>query len=520
MADNPCPRHPVVSAEHFLEPLVVRPRAAWRLLDCGNAYGYRLIASGELDIPTATDARERSPSNQSADTSSVNSMAAANQMGTTQKFVATASIRDAVAGQEPKILKALGILWTGSPAHIRCPYRDHIDVHPSWRWDARKKRAYCTCAQSNSIFDVISKIRGVDFEAAKIIAAEIIDRPDLIRQIYKKESRAKKNAQIPDNNTAPTENPGGCTLAAYAEAKQLNADTLRSFGVSQIYLGQPAVHIPYYAADGEEIAVRLRIALDGKNKFRWQKGDKAQLYGLDRIDAARKHGEAVIVEGESDCHTLWQAGSPAIGLPGAGNWNEGRDAALFDDIATIYVVIEPDAGGRTTLTWLSKSKIRDRVKLVRLNGFKDPSALYLNDPDRFIERWEAALKAARPWREEAEGKVEAGADAEAKASHDQEREKQADVIVKLARAKATFFHAPDGAAFADVRVEKHRETWSVRSRKFKLWLTKLYYEEVRSAPNSDAAQCALNVLEAIARFDGVECDVWVRKSPTKTGKSI
>ena len=52
--------------------------------------------------------------------------------------------------------------------------------------------------------------------------------------------------------------------------------------------------------------------------------------------------------------------------------------------------------------WLAKSKIRDRVKLVRLNGFKDPSALYLDNPARFDERWRAALEAAVPWRDEAE----------------------------------------------------------------------------------------------------------------------
>jgi hypothetical protein len=39
---------------------------------------------------------------------------------------------------------------------------------------------------------------------------------------------------------------------------------------------------------------------------------------------------------------------------------------------------------------------------VRLNGFKDPSALYLDDPSHFVERWQAALDAAVPWRDEAE----------------------------------------------------------------------------------------------------------------------
>ena len=49
MASTTPPRHPVILADSHFEPLVVRPRVAWRLLGCGNAYGYRLIAAGELE---------------------------------------------------------------------------------------------------------------------------------------------------------------------------------------------------------------------------------------------------------------------------------------------------------------------------------------------------------------------------------------------------------------------------------------------------------------------------------------
>jgi excisionase family DNA binding protein len=49
MASPTFPRNFDISASDKLEPLVVRPRVAWRLLNCGHAYGYRLIASGELD---------------------------------------------------------------------------------------------------------------------------------------------------------------------------------------------------------------------------------------------------------------------------------------------------------------------------------------------------------------------------------------------------------------------------------------------------------------------------------------
>jgi hypothetical protein len=32
-----------------IEPLVVKPRVAWKLLSCGNTRGYQLLQSGELE---------------------------------------------------------------------------------------------------------------------------------------------------------------------------------------------------------------------------------------------------------------------------------------------------------------------------------------------------------------------------------------------------------------------------------------------------------------------------------------
>ena len=32
-----------------LEPLVVKPKVAWKMLACGNTRGYELLAAGELE---------------------------------------------------------------------------------------------------------------------------------------------------------------------------------------------------------------------------------------------------------------------------------------------------------------------------------------------------------------------------------------------------------------------------------------------------------------------------------------
>jgi hypothetical protein len=38
-----------MTAPNDIQPLLVRPRKAWRILDCGNTRGYELLAKHELD---------------------------------------------------------------------------------------------------------------------------------------------------------------------------------------------------------------------------------------------------------------------------------------------------------------------------------------------------------------------------------------------------------------------------------------------------------------------------------------
>jgi putative DNA primase/helicase len=327
-------------------------------------------------------------------------------MSAGERYVRTKEIQDAVKGRESAVLTALGIHWDGKSSHIRCPYPDHEDQHPSWRWNQARRRAHCTCTPSASIFDVVAKVRGSSFEVAKIAVAEMIGRSDLIRCKNANGKRKRRGSKSPGGTTATAQRPG-CTLAAYAAAKSLPMDFLESVGLRDMHLGDtPVIRMPYHEVDSSEGSVRFRLALKGNIRFKWRKGSKASLYGLSRLGEARDAGTITVVEGESDCHTLWYSGFPAIGLPGNTNWNEGRDAALLADIGTIYVVIEPGNSGKQMLAWVSKSKIRDRVRLVRLDGFKDPSELYVNDPACFPDRWREALAAAVPWRDAAASDAE------------------------------------------------------------------------------------------------------------------
>ncbi len=86
---------------------------------------------------------------------------------------------------------------------------------------------------------------------------------------------------------------------------------------------------------------------------------------------------------------------------------------------------------------------------------------------------------------------------------------QADILIDLAKT-AELFHAPDGTGFADLDINGHRETWPIRSKGFRRWLARRFFEATGGAPSSEALQSALNVIEAKAHFDAPERTVHVR----------
>lgn len=94
-------------------------------------------------------------------------------------------------------------------------------------------------------------------------------------------------------------------------------------------------------------------------------------------------------------------------------------------------------------------------------------------------------------------------------SQKEKSKSQASVLVEVAEG-AELFHTGDGDTYATIPINSHRETWALKSRGFRDWLSKCYYESEDSIPNSQAMQDALNTLQGIARHDGSEIEVHTR----------
>jgi hypothetical protein len=215
-------------------------------------------------------------------------------------------------------------------------------------------RAFCPAHNDNNTPNLDVKegedgrallICRVGCENPEIVTALGLEMKDLFEHRTGSSAR-KKFSSIPPKTTATVQ---PCNLENYAASKRLSVEFLKTLGLTdRNYQGKPAVRIPYFDENGEEIAVRFRIALEkseeGDDRFRWRTGSKAQLYGLWRLGSIRKAGYVVLVEGESDTQTLWYHKIPALGVPGASNWKKGW-ADYLDGIERIYAIIEPDQGG-------------------------------------------------------------------------------------------------------------------------------------------------------------------------------
>lgn len=208
--------------------------------------------------------------------------------------------------------------------------------------------------------------------------------------------------------TVPSGEPTA-TVALLAQEKLLSEQFLIGLGLVDSPRG---VLIPY----GPGVRTRLRLTLNGPSRFQWERGDDPIVAYGPGVDGAITGGEElVVVEGESDCWTLWLHGVPAIGLPGARQADK-LEARQLLAVRRVYVVHEPDKGGQQFVSGVQQRVADLQGDLSGFNraiggdstpvevfdlqlpdGAKDPSGLHLEvqgDSTRFLKALDAAKSAA------------------------------------------------------------------------------------------------------------------------------
>lgn len=208
------------------------------------------------------------------------------------------------------------------------------------------------------------------------------------------------------------------TVQDLATAKGLPVEFLAALGLHDTDLG---VAIPYRVDGGttlfERTRVRISKALDANGKelprVLQPRSQPLMAYGLDRIPSADNE-RLFVVEGESDCWTLWFHGLPALGVPGASstyvlNW--GTLNRYASGPGHIYLVQENDAAGAEFVRRAAERIAAEcarahsghrhedmphiRVSVLTLPAHvKDVNDLHRSDPEGFTTAWAELVEQA------------------------------------------------------------------------------------------------------------------------------
>lgn len=110
------------------------------------------------------------------------------------------------------------------------------------------------------------------------------------------------------------------------------------------------------------------------------------------------------------------------------------------------------------------------------------------------ENWNTLRDKVEPdWKKKSKSSKEDG----------ESKETQSDVLISSGSA-AKLFCDDIEEKYAAVDVNGHKEVYKINSKKFKMWLTKKYYDETGKAPGSDAMNQALGIFEMKAMYGGDE----------------
>lgn len=93
-----------------------------------------------------------------------------------------------------------------------------------------------------------------------------------------------------------------------------------------------------------------------------------------------------------------------------------------------------------------------------------------------------------------------------------EKGSQADKLIEIIEnnKEIVLFHDEFKQPYITIPINNHNEIWRCSSSQLKNWLSKIFWDKYKKAPNSDALNTALTVIKGKAGFEGDEIDLYNR----------
>lgn len=174
----------------------------------------------------------------------------------------------------------------------------------------------------------------------------------------------------------------------------LNAETLENFKVGYDEV-KNAITIPVYKR-GELINIRYRhLDENAPAKYTQEKGCEVWLYNEDGIQKGQAKGGVLVVEGEFDCMSAWQAGFKNVISPASGKDSYGIWLELVDTIPKVYIAYDNDKPGKTASLGLAERIGTDKsYEVIYPDGIKDANDYF---KQYTAEQYKDLIRNARPF---------------------------------------------------------------------------------------------------------------------------
>lgn len=180
----------------------------------------------------------------------------------------------------------------------------------------------------------------------------------------------------------------------YLHKRGLIDETIQHFGLGYDKT-KHAICIPVYKR-GDLVNVRYRM-LDEQapSRYTQEKGCEVWLYNDDGIQRGIEKGGVLIVEGEFDLMSAWQAGLKNVVSPASGKNSYGVWIELMDAIKRVYIAYDNDSPGKAAaLDMAERIGVDKSFEVAYPEGIKDANEYFLKHTG---DDFKVLLKTARPF---------------------------------------------------------------------------------------------------------------------------
>jgi len=176
--------------------------------------------------------------------------------------------------------------------------------------------------------------------------------------------------------------------------RNLTDETIKNFRLGYDSYND-AISIPIFKS-GELVNIKYRLLSPGKRpKYTQEKDAEVWLYNEEGIRYAEAKKSILIVEGEFDLMSCWQAGIKNVISPASGKDSYGVWIELLDNIKTINIAYDNDAGGKETAAKMAERFGTEKCReVIYPPEIKDANQYFR---DHTLDDYRDLVKLARPF---------------------------------------------------------------------------------------------------------------------------